>query len=234
MNIVKSYGIILICDDNILLINRKHSIYYLEFMMGKYNMTDIKTLELIFSRITTDEKNKIKNKNFSELWTELWGEVKNTYKYNKIHNKFINLKKNKNLMKTLYNIKNYDNTEWEFSKGRKNLHEVNIECAIRELKEETNISNLDYKIFKNILPIIEEYVSTNDVKYRICYYVALYNKKMIDDIINNEEVYKIKWININDSSDYIRDYCKSKIKVINTLKSIIDTYNKDYYIINNI
>ena len=42
MNIVKSYGIILICNDNILLINRKHSIYYLEFMMGKYNLNDIK------------------------------------------------------------------------------------------------------------------------------------------------------------------------------------------------
>ena len=97
MNIVKSYGIILICNDNILLINRKHSIYYLEFMMGKYNLNDIKTLELIFSRITNREKNNIKNKEFSELWEELWGKIiKNNCKYNKINKKFASLKKIKN------------------------------------------------------------------------------------------------------------------------------------------
>lgn len=234
MNIVKSYGILLICDDNILLINRKHSIYYLEFMMGKYNVNDIKTLELIFSRITTDEKNKIKNKEFNELWEELWGKIINTYKYKKINNQFISLKKNVRLIERLYNIKNYDCPEWEFPKGRKNTKEVNIDCAIRELKEETNINKNDYILFKNILPIIEEYVSTNNIKYRICYYVAHYNKDMIDDIVNNDEVLKIEWININKSGEYIRKYCKSKLKVINTLKSIINTYNKDYYIINNI
>lgn len=235
MNIVKSYGIILICNDNILLINRKHSIYYLEFMMGKYNLNDIKTLELIFSRITKREKDNIKNKEFSELWEELWGKIiKNNCKYNKINNKFVSLKKNKRLVERLYNIDNYENTEWEFSKGRKNNNEINIDCAIRELKEETNIGLKDYSLVKNILPIIEEYVSTNNVKYRICYYVAHYNKDMIDDIVDNDEVYKIKWININESSDYIRDYSKSKKNVINIIKSIINTYNKDYYIINNI
>ena len=179
--------------------------------MGKYNLNDIKTLELIFSRITKREKDNIKNKKFSELWEELWGKIiKNNCKYNKINNKICFIKKNKRLVERLYNIDNYENTEWEFSKGRKNNNEINIDCAIRELKEETNIDLKDYSLIKNILPIIEEYVSTNNVKYRICYYVAHYNKDMIDDIVDNDEVYKIKWININGTSDYIRDYSKSK------------------------
>tara|TARA_X000000950_G_C13916356_1_gene661178 strand:+ start:2070 stop:2783 length:714 start_codon:yes stop_codon:yes gene_type:complete len=237
MNIIRSYGIILIKDNKILMLNRKNSIYYIEFLMGKYNFENIKSIELIFSRMTSNEKYNILNKSFDYLWTNLWGsknKLKNINKYNKGFKKYQILKKNDLLLKRLCNIKIYDDTEWEFSKGRKNKGEVNIDCAIRELKEETNIDINDYDIIKNILPIIEEYVSTNNVKYRICYYVGIYNSVLTDIDINNDEVNKVKWIDINNTKNYIRNYNKSKLDVINKVNSIIDSYNKEYYIINNI
>lgn len=237
MNIIRSYGIILIKDKNILMLNRRNSIYYIEFIMGKYSLDNIKSVELIFSRMTSNEKYNIFNKSFDYLWTDLWGyknKSKNLYKYNKGFKKYQILKKNDLLLKRLCNIKIYEDTEWEFSKGRKNIDEINIDCAIRELKEETNIDIKKYDLIKNILPIIEEYVSTNNVIYRICYYIGIYNDILSNTNINNDEVNEVKWIDINKTYKYIRDYNKSKIDVINKVKSIIESYNKEYYIINNI
>ena len=46
----------------------------------------------------------------------------------------------------LDNIKSiYTGPEWEFPKGRRILNESNKSCAIRELKEETNIKSDDFK-----------------------------------------------------------------------------------------
>lgn len=237
MNIIRSYGIILIKNKDVLMLNRKNSIYYIEFLMGKYCFENISSIELIFSRITNYEKYNIINKSFEYLWSNLWGnknKSKNMYKYNKGYKKYQILKKNDLLLNRLCNIKTYDDTEWEFSKGRKNKDELNINCAIRELEEETEIDIKDYDLMKNILPIIEEYVSTNNVKYRICYYIGIYNNELSDINIDNYEVNKLKWININDTEYYIRKYNKSKLEVINKVKSIIECYNKEYYIINNI
>jgi len=239
MNIVtKSYGIILINNNNILIINRKNSIYYIEFIMGKYRFGDTKYLELMFKRITTDEKLKILNNKFIDLWTELWGDInqdKYIYYYKVGLKKFEILKKNDLLLNRLCNIKTYEETEWEFPKGRKEKNEVNINCAIRELEEESHIKKDEYDIINNISPIIEEYVSTNNIKYRICYYVGIYKTdKLIDKVINNNEIKQTKWININECVNYIRTYNRSKLCIIDILKSIIDRYQKDYYIINTI
>ena len=238
MNIVKSYGIILIKNDNILIINRKKSIYYIEFIMGKYIFGDTKYLELMFKRITNDEKSKILNNKFIDLWTDLWGSMdkdKYLYYYKRGLKKYEVLKKNDLLLNRLCSMKTYEDTEWEFPKGRKEKNEVNINCAIRELEDESHIKKDEYDIINNISPIIEEYVSTNKIKYRICYYVCIYKtEKLIDRVINNNEIKQTKWININDCSKYFRTYNTSKIGIINILKCIVDRYRKDYYIINTI
>uniref|UniRef100_A0A6C0CZX2 Nudix hydrolase domain-containing protein n=1 Tax=viral metagenome TaxID=1070528 RepID=A0A6C0CZX2_9ZZZZ len=235
---IKSYGIILIKNNKILMINRQHSIYFIEFIMGKYNINDIKILELIFSRITIDEKNSIILKSYKELWINMWG-CKNTkyfnnYQFINNNKKFNNLKNNEKLFNRLCKLTNLKDTEWEFSKGRKNINEINLNCAIRELKEETNISISYNNILKNIKPIIEEYISTNNIKYRICYYIAKYDSITCNKIIDNNEVKSIEWVDINNCFKYIREYNNSKLDVIKSIKSIIDSYNKDYYIINNI
>lgn len=235
---IKSYGIILIKENKILMINRRHSIYYVEFVMGKYNINDIKTLELIFNRITIDEKNSIVKESYKDLWINLW-RCKNTkffnnYKFICNNKKFNNLKNNKILFNKLCNLTHLKDTEWEFSKGRKNNNEINLNCAIRELKEETDINISHNNILKNIKPIIEEYISTNNIKYRICYYIAIYDSDILNVFIDNNEVKSIKWIDINNCNEYIRKYNSSKLDVIKSIKSIIDSYNKDYYIINNI
>jgi ADP-ribose pyrophosphatase YjhB (NUDIX family) len=239
MKIIKSYGIILIKNNNVLMMNRKNSIYYIEFLMGKYKLGTLNHLELIFNRITDLEKYNILHKNFIDLWIDLWGEQykdKHITNFNRGYKKYMILKKNSLLLYRLCNIKQYSETEWEFPKGRRELNEINIDCAIREFHEETLISIDDYDLVDNISPIIEEYISTDNVKYRICYYLAYYKKDNIsDNNISNNETNITKWININNCINYIRPYHhQSKLKILNIINSIMNSYNKEYYILNNI
>ena len=46
-------------------------------------------------------------------------------------------------------------------KGRRNNHESNMDCAIREFTEETNIDKKNYKILNNLHCIQENYTGTN-------------------------------------------------------------------------
>ena len=66
-------------DIEILFIQRKHSYSYIEFIKGKYNITDIDYIRELFFEMTLNERNLIlNNKNFNLLWHNLWGEKTNT------------------------------------------------------------------------------------------------------------------------------------------------------------
>ena len=74
---ILSYGIVLYCDTDdgrkIVLIERKDSLSYIEFLRGKYSsIYDIKYLKLLFSRLSREELNRINKFNFDKLWNELW------------------------------------------------------------------------------------------------------------------------------------------------------------------
>ena len=57
-----------------LLIRRKHSLGFVEFMRGKYPVHNYSYLVNIFNEMSNNEKEKIKTLSFDELWTYLWGE----------------------------------------------------------------------------------------------------------------------------------------------------------------
>ena len=73
---VTSYGII--CyhinsnrEIKYLLIQRKDSLCYIEFIRGKYDLNNLNFLCNIFKCITNDEKEITKNKDFDFLWKKL-------------------------------------------------------------------------------------------------------------------------------------------------------------------
>ena len=57
-----------------LMICRKDSLGYVDFMRGKYPLTNRTYIEHIFSEMTNDEKKRILSSTFDELWKNLWGE----------------------------------------------------------------------------------------------------------------------------------------------------------------
>lgn len=205
-----------------LMIRRKHSLSYIEFIRGKYNINNVDNL---FKKMSPDEIILISKNNFDYLWSELWKKTAN----DKIFQKEYTYSKNQfeklillNKLEYLVKIKPiYDSPEWGFPKGKRNLFENNINCAIRELKEETNVIINSNDILNKINYICEEYTGSNNINYKHIYYLNyMDNNKCDENILNysydiNHEVSSIKWFNLDDAIKHIRTYYDEKIKVVN-------------------
>jgi ADP-ribose pyrophosphatase YjhB (NUDIX family) len=245
---ITSYGVILYyIDENkipkIIMVNRKDSLCYIEFIRGKYNLNNKKMLQLLLNRISEEEKYNLKNMTFEELWINLWNNdnCKNMREFIKSKKQFETLKigytNNENEYYNLDNLINneikYMDTEWEFPKGKKKRSETYLEAATRELEEETNIKKEDYDIIRNITYISENFEGENKVNYKNIYYIGkCKNKNNIK--INKEnkeqinEIKQVKLLTYNESLKKIRDYNYTKIKLIESIFNYISKYNNDY------
>jgi hypothetical protein len=57
---------------NFLLINRKYSVEYIEFIQGKYIINDKKTYIKLIELMTKNEISALKNNDFKKIWYDLW------------------------------------------------------------------------------------------------------------------------------------------------------------------
>ena len=236
-------------DIEYLLIKRKNSLNYVEFIRGKYDINNIDYLEKSINFITVYERDKIKKNDFNFLWKDLWGEIdckKNSSEFNDAQYKFNLLKKGfylkKNEMTIQYSLtKILNNTiyafnepEWGFPKGRRNEKEKNIECAKREFEEETNLKTDEYTII-NISPLEETYLASNNLKYKHIYYISQIKDNMTNLILNTNnksqmiEIGDIQWKTFKNSLNTFRDYNIEKKNILlnlhMNLKYIFDTFN---------
>ena len=206
-----------------LLIQRRHSIAYMDFLRGKYKLDNIDQINGLFQYMNPLEIQSLKNKEFIDLWNEMWNndpiKINNSKEYNSALNKFTQLKTNQDLDLNLdFYINNatplYKSNEWGFPKGRKNHNETPIDCALREFGEETYINTSNINIIRNISPIEENLIGTNGIPYRHIYYIAETTMDNIQNIENNNEIGNIGFFNYNDAKDLIRDYHTDKKYVL--------------------
>jgi 8-oxo-dGTP pyrophosphatase MutT (NUDIX family) len=223
-----------------LLIQRRHSIAYMDFLRGKYKIDNIDQINSLFEYMNPDEIERLKNKDFDVLWREMWNNdesrINNMKEYNMAKNKFNNLNSDKNLELNLdFFINNvrplFKQNEWGFPKGRKNYTESPLECALREFTEETNIKLSDISLIPNINPIEENLIGTNGIPYRHIYYVAETKLDMITDVKNNNEIGNIGFFSFHDATKLIRDYHKEKKDILQCiymyyLEILLDSNNK--------
>lgn len=215
----------IICNNMLsikfLLVRRKHSLGFAEFIRGKYNTNNINGLRGLFNQMIPEEIELIREKTFDELWNYFWGinELTNTFnsrEYINSKTKFTQLK-TKSLLESDLDfyldtaMPNYFDPEWGFPKGRKKKGENDIECAIREFTEETNLKDSDITILKNIKPIEEELIGTNGIKYKHIYYLAeikpeKYYEFCGNDLILNSEIGDMGFFTLDESIRMIRDY----------------------------
>lgn len=241
-NPIISYGIMLFKYVNnklfLLLIQRKDSISYIEFIRGKYSITNTSKLLTILSNITKQELNNILSHNFDYLWNSLWSSNLNTASAKKFEKEYASSLRKFNFIKShtntinIYDILtvlkiNYNDTEWGIPKGRRNLNESDIDVAKREFEEETNIQLLQYEILDYISPIRERFIGTNNIKYDHIYYIAICKNNIIPyiDKTNINQIIEIKNINFftkEDAIKNIRKYEIEKKKIINIGFNIIN------------
>ena len=233
---ITSLGIILFKwnNDNIeyLLIQRKDTLGFVEFMRGKYNLENTTYIYNIFKIMTKEERLRILENDFDTLWNNLWMN-KNTKQY---HNEYDNSKKKFIKLKDGIEVNNeiitlniindkvpyvYLEPEWGFPKGRRNLKESDIDCAIREFEEETSIESENYTLL-DMPRISETFLGTNNIRYKHIYYIAKANNDILpildfDNYNQISEISNVKWFNYTDAFNSIREYNKEKRNVLTQL-----------------
>ena len=209
---------------NFLMIRRKHSLNYVEFIRGRYNKTDTHKIIKMFKLMSQEEINFIKKFDFDILWNDLWKKTSNHKMYQKEHQKSKNLfeylKKTELLSKMVKIEPIYDTPEWGFPKGRRNSFEKNIECATREFYEETNMEEDNYILLNNIFSTQENYTGTNNIDYRHIYYLAMSSSETDikeESLSQNYEIGEIAWLNWYEAITLIRPYYTSKIELLNKI-----------------
>jgi 8-oxo-dGTP pyrophosphatase MutT (NUDIX family) len=236
-----SYGVILFTHHDkdsykYLMIRRKDSFGFIDFIRGKYNLCNINQIQNIVNEMSNAEKTRILNDNFEKLWKDMWSDSISThYKNEEVtsYKKFDCLKNGLNIGDKIINIydiinnsnSSWDETEWEFPKGRKNFKEKDLDCALREFEEETGIPSEVINITENILPFEETFIGTNHRAYKHKYFLAYIKDGNID--LNNfqkTEVSKLEWKSYDECINSIRPYNLEKKKLITNINKVLQEY----------
>jgi len=233
---ITSYGIILIDkprlpvkdSPNMLMIRRKDSMSFTEFLRGKYEVEQSEYVVTLLSNMTKPEHHAIRNHSFDELWTMHWGIGRDHHskEFEASKQKFNQLDR----PTLLAGLKGYDESEWGFPKGRRTPRESDMECAIREFGEETNIPRESYVICKNLL-LSETFTGTNGIPYRHEYFVAVLRNPDLIDLTQTltdtqqKEVSAIEWKTVAQCRDLSRPHYTQRTEMLDRFERIIQTFD---------
>ena len=180
-----SYGICAVkfVDEvpHYLLIRRRDSISYVEFMRGKYRLDNLDYIQLLLNGMTVEERSRLLNTPFDVLWENLWNS-QNTRQFRNEHEAakrlFEMLKNTGDISgRLLYQYiesatTSWTEAEWGFPKGRRMVRESELACALREFGEETGMPSSIVHVVAAEPPFVEEYTGTNGIRYKQCYFVG--------------------------------------------------------------
>lgn len=258
---ITSYGLLCVFIDKeikdinnsikYLMIQKRNSFAYIEFLRAKYNLQEPKYIQNLFNYMTIKEKELILNNRFNTLWNDLWlitnnkinpkrksDFYKGIIKFNILQNGFLCKKDNKYYSTKVFinnSTKNYENPEWYFPKGRKNHNETDIDASFREFSEETNIDINNLKRINEINIISETHKGSNNINYKTIFYPTIYNKKNITSFnyknnlenrnkYQKQEVGDIKWLTYKQVINKFRDYEIEKKEMFNNIHGKIINY----------
>lgn len=227
----------------ILMIKKRNSFAFMDFVLGNYKIHDLLHLKELFDNMNNPEKLDIASLNFSKIWYRAFlkspddhrvrfnnNDIHLYNRYKKFFSKLIENNERKILNLLSQSIGR--DSMWEIPKGKKeNGQESELSCAIREFEEETGIPAENFHILNNLDPI-----SFTKNSHKFCYinkyYLAIekipYDKKLkltrtypLNYSNRNQltEVIGIKWLGVEDlkseiNSDF-HDLTKKIFKIVN-------------------
>lgn len=220
-----------------LMICRRDSFGYSDFIYTKPCMyNDIYMLDIV-NEMTVQEKSKIWNclkviqlqKENVELSTNhknlidttIYRKVLSYENYIKLHNMSFNLEHLLRKSTTQWN-----DCEWGFPKGRRNLHEKDLSCALREFEEETGYTRQHITIIENLTPFEEIYIGSNNKCYKHKYFIAFmdYNNTLNTSDFQVSEVSNLQWKTYSDCIQCMRPYNVEKKIVLRNVKKCLDSH----------
>ncbi len=243
---ITSYGIICFRTSleyciEFLMIRRKNSFGYIDFIRGKYIQNNLEHIQTMFNEMSIEEKEQIRINNFETLWKMMWGiqdaghqaqfkceEQSSQKKFEALKNG-LPIGTNGEII-TLNDFidnstTNWLETEWEFPKGRRNFQEKDLDCALREFGEETGISKKNIKIVENILPFEEMFLGSDHKSYKHKYFLGYAeNVELESNCYQQTEVSKIEWKTLEECLESIRPYNLEKKQLIININKILQEY----------
>ena len=217
-----------------LMIRRKDSFGYVDFVRGKYHTSSLFALQTIVDELTMGEKSRILSDEFK---TEIEKIAKNKKIEDSVIQKWENLRtgirvegENIDLERLVSESStSWAESEWGFPKGRRNFMEKDIDCGIREFEEETGMSKKDIHLFENVLPYEEVFTGSNLKSYKHKYYLGyLSNDTMNMDKYQKSEVSKMEWKSYEECIKVIRPYNLEKKHVIDKIHKSLQDYKIIY------
>jgi 8-oxo-dGTP pyrophosphatase MutT (NUDIX family) len=207
----------------VLMIQRKDSLGFMDIMRGKYKVNEPEYIKKQLRGMTKDERNKLETMDFEDIWNLLWGSDAETSK-RYAHDRIVSKQKLAELREGIqlesgerYTLNDllrqeplvYTTPEWGFPKGRRDPNELDIQCAFRELEEETSINENEVLKVMNVAPLIEQFYGSNGIHYRHSYYLAQYvgERNISFDALNTEmvrEIGNLKWTNLTEAIELLR------------------------------
>jgi len=237
---ITSYGIITFRRSEkglqYLMIRRKDSFGYIDFIRGKYSCYNIEQIQKSVNEMSVEEKARLESQPFERLWRDLWSDT-NGIQYrgeeSSSSKNFETIKSGINYNNSIITLNdiikqsdtNWKETEWEFPKGRRNTQEKDIDCALREFEEETGYSASKLEVIANLLPYEETFIGSNHKSYKHKFFLA-FMKDNTDNLqdFQRTEVSKIEWKTIDECLESIRPYHLEKKQMINNINKMLQEY----------
>ena len=185
---VISYGIILYHldetsrDAKYLIVRRRHSMAFLDFIRGKYfNMDRDYMCKLYLTQVTAFERELLQSKTFDELWCYVWNTSAKESPSSKYHQQYLKSKRRwydlnlKDLFESVA-VQPFQTPEYGWPKGRSLKNEAPLDTALREFNEETGLvidqsnATLDQATIDE--PLEESFQGDNGVRYSHFYILA--------------------------------------------------------------
>ena len=237
-----SYGVVVFRMSpkglQFLMIRRKDSFGFIDFIRGKYSTYNIDQVQNIINEMSDAEKKRLLEEPFDSLWTQMWGDnPSNQYKNEELLSmkKYLSIKEGiciNNAKTTLTNLigkstTQWKETEWEFPKGRRDFKESDLDCALREFEEETGISKNELTLVDNVIPFEEIFIGTNHKSYKHKYFLATMdyndNERNLDNF-QKTEVSKLEWKTLDECLESIRPYNLEKKNIIKNISNLLHEY----------
>jgi len=265
----------------LLMIRRKNTVGYIEFVRGRYNELNNDSILFLLNQMTHEEINYLKSNTFEDIWNKLWnGKFIEISKNEVLHNSITSNVNTDNLDSHEINIINetnesnkisskdkhiyvkvhmkeyissnekfsyilqnnifdllepklhilYEQPEWGFPKGRRNIHEKNIDCAVREFEEETGINGSNIEIMDRIYPLNETLIGTNNLNYKHLYYLSIGKLEDINlDLPSQKiEIGGIGWFSYEEARNMIRPYHINRLRILDEIVLFL-AHNLKYY-----
>jgi 8-oxo-dGTP pyrophosphatase MutT (NUDIX family) len=219
-----------------LLIQRRDSIGFVEILRGKYKIGDDEYIRCQLRGMTRSEQEKLLTTPFDALWEDLWGpprDSKHTYRSEKEISR-AKLEELRSQTPSLRDLvaevqSSWPTPEWGFPKGRREPHESDYACAIRETWEETGFREREYIVLRGLEPIKETFTGSNGVQYCHKYYIGYVPPDRASKPLEitkemEREIGALAWCPLEDGITRIRPENPEKRNLLNRVAGLLRTH----------